>query len=245
MRFPTLLFFLVGVPAMAAAPSPEPRTLSVTGDAEVKVAPDEVVINLGVDTFDKDLSRAKKDNDDRIKKIMAACRAAGVEDSRMATDQLRLEPQYGSSGSYSSGRLVLEGYYVRRALQVTVRDISRFDAVMSGALEAGANVVHGVHFGTTELRKHRDTARSLAMKAALEKATALAKEYGMKPGKARSIQETGGRSWSNYGVSGRGGGGMGMQNVVQETGGGGGVEGTMAPGMVAVSAGVAVVFDLE
>jgi uncharacterized protein YggE len=246
MRTLSVVLCLTSVPAMAAPPAVEPRTITVTGDAEVKVPPDEVTINLGLETFDKELSRAKKDNDERIKKVMAACKTAGVEEARMATDQVRIEPRYNSGSSYGGGRATLEGYTVRRGLQLTLRDVSRFDAVLTAALEAGANVVHGIHFGTTELRKHRDAARSLAMKAALEKATALAKEYGMKPGKARTIQETGGRSWSSYGWGGRGGGGgMGSQNVVQEVAGAGGVEGTMAPGMVAVGAGVSVVFDLE
>jgi uncharacterized protein len=44
-----------------------PRIISVTGNAEIKVAPDEMSLKLGVDSDDKDLSVAKVDNDKRIK----------------------------------------------------------------------------------------------------------------------------------------------------------------------------------
>ena len=40
-------------------PSQEPRLITVTGDAEVRVVPDEVILTLGVETLDKDLGVAK------------------------------------------------------------------------------------------------------------------------------------------------------------------------------------------
>jgi hypothetical protein len=239
----------VGAPAAAAADNAvnaSPRTITISGDAEVKVVPDEVSIHLGVESSDKDLGKAKKENDDRIKKVIAAARSAGVEEKRIATDQVSIEPHYEANRSWSNGRPTLDGYTVRRTVQITLRDVAKFDAVLTAALEAGANYVHGVHFTTTELRKYRDQARSLAIKAAQEKATALARELGMKPGKPRSINEGGGGFWGGYGYwSGYGRGGGISQNVSQNAGGGGTVEGTMALGMVSVTATVSVVFDLE
>jgi uncharacterized protein YggE len=111
-------------------------------------------------------------------------------------------------------------------------------------LEAGANYVHGVEFATTELRKHRDEARALAVRAAREKAVALAKELGLKPGRARSIVEGGGGFWSGYGSWGGRGGGY-AQNVSQRSADPSEVTGTVAPGQIAVTAHVSVAFDLE
>src|SRR5262249_16460827 len=148
----------------------EPRTITCSGDGEIKVAPDEVSIQLGVESFDKDLTKAKSDTDERIKRIISAAIKAGVEEKRISTDQVNIEPHYDAS-SYSSGRKH-DGYTVRRSMQLTLRDVAKFDAVLTSALSAGANVVHGVQFATTELRKHRDKAREMAMKAAEEKAVA-------------------------------------------------------------------------
>jgi hypothetical protein len=245
--FPLALLVVIGAPTSRAAERPvssEPRTISTSGDAEIRVAPDEVAIRLGVESFNKDLGKAKKEADERIQRIIAAVRGAGAEEKRIATDEISIEPHYDSS-SYSGGR-VNDGYVVRRGLQLTLRDISRFDAVLSAAVEAGANVVHGIQFSTTELRRHRDKARELAMKAAEEKAVLLAKTMGMKPGKPRSISEIGGGWYSGYGAFGWGArGGWAQQNVSQNAGPSTAVEGTVAPGQIRVTAGVQVVFDLE
>jgi uncharacterized protein YggE len=235
---------LAGSPARAAdrSPSESPRTITVSGDAEVKVAPDEVSIHLGVESIDKDLGKAKQENDERMRRVIAAARSAGVEEKRIATDQVSVEPHYGNQQSWS-GRPAIDGYTVRRSVQVTLREVARFEAVLTATLLAGANVVHDVSFTTTELRKHRDQARSMAMKAAREKAIALAKELDMKPGRPRAITEGGGGFWGGYGAWG---GRRGYsQNASQNVGGGGTVEGTMAPGQVSVTASVSIVFDLE
>ncbi len=240
--FLSLLCLLGAQPALAAEKSMhnEPRTLSTTGDAEIRVPPDEVSIGLGVETFDKELSRAKRDADERIKKVIAAATGAGVEEKRIATDWISIEPHYNSS---SYGRSVSDGYTVRRSVRLTLRDVPRFDAVLSAVVDAGANVVQGIEFSTTELRKHRDRARELAMKAAEEKAVLLAKSVGMKPGKPRSISEGSGGWFSAYG--GFNGRSAMSQNVSQNAGPAAGVEGTLAPGLISVTAQVTVVFDLE
>jgi uncharacterized protein len=225
--------------------SREPRTISVTGEAEVKVVPDEVNITLGVETLDKDLGRAKKDNDERMKRIFASAKSHGVEAKRIATDHVNIEPRYEWQNSHN----VFLGYAVRRSIVVTVRNLSKFDAILTGSLESGANFVHGVQFNTTELRKHRDSARSMAVKAAHEKATAMAKELNQKLGKPRTIVEIGGRWFSGYG-SGWGGNASSRyasqtQNTYQNLGGGEAIEGATAPGQIAVNASVQIVFDLE
>jgi hypothetical protein len=88
---------------------------------------------------------------------------------------------------------------VRKTLIITLNDITKFDDVLSGALLAGANYVHGIEFRTTELRKYRDQARAMAIKAAREKADALAAELGLEVTKALSISESGVGWFSSYG----------------------------------------------
>ena len=109
------------------------------------------------------------------------------------------------------------------------------------------NYVHGVQFRTTELRKYRDEARALAIKAAREKAIALTEELGQQVGEPHSIHEDRSEWWSWYGAwwGSRWGGGA-AQNVIQNAGGGSfSTEGGMAPGQISVSARVTVSFEFE
>ena len=229
--------------SVAVASDVAPRTISTTGEVDVKVVPDEVTLTLGVETNDKDLEIAKGQNDARVKRILAAAKDAGVEPRHMKTDYLNLEPRYDSR---NNERIFL-GYWVRKSLTITLRDVSKFEDVLGRSLTAGANYIHGVDFRTTELRKHRDRARSLAIQAAREKAIALAAELGQKIGKPRSIQE-GGSGWSSgYGSWwGSHWGNYASQNVVQNAGGASSSEdGALALGQVSVRASVSVTFELE
>jgi len=51
------------------------------------------------------------------------------------------------------------GYFVRKNISITLKDVSKFEQLLSNVLQAGVNYVHGIDFRTTELRKHRDEAR--------------------------------------------------------------------------------------
>jgi len=105
-----------------------------------------------------------------------------------------------------------------------------------------------VDFRTTELRKHRDEARALAIKAAQEKAAALAGELGQTIGQPITISENQSSWWSWYGSWwGYRWGGSATQNVVQNAGGSGATLGdsALAPGQIAVNASVTVEFELK
>lgn len=217
------------------------RTISVSGEAEIRVPPDEVVLTLGVETFDADLQKARAANDTRVAGVLAAARQAGVPAERIRTDFLQVEPRY----KRDTDVLVTVGYTVRKTVVVTLRDIAAFDALFGASLAAGATHVHGVDFRTTELRAHRDSARALAVDAARQKAEAMAGRLGQRVGRPISIGE--GHSWSGSGY-GRGWGdrysGM-TQNVVQNAGGGGETaEGATSPGQIAVTGRVSVTFEL-
>jgi uncharacterized protein len=241
MRLPRLatLSLLAAVHALGAEPD---HIISVSGEAEIKVVPDEVTIVVGIETLDRELAKAKKENDDRLKRVIAAAKAGGVEDKRIATDSIQIEPEYSTDNS--ERRRVVVNYLVRRTVQLVLRDVPRFDDLLAAVVNAGANLVHNVSFTTTELRKHRDHARELAMKAAHEKAAALAGAEGLKLRKPRSISEQGGGWSAGYGSFNRSAGML--QNSSQNaSASAGNTEGASAPGLISVSASVSVVYDLE
>jgi uncharacterized protein YggE len=217
------------------------RTISVSADADVKVVPDQVVLTLGVESLKPAVAEAKADNDERVRRVFAAAHASGVEDKRIQTDQISIEPRWQEYGE----RRTFLGYLVRKTICLTLGDLARFEALLGGALEAGADHVHGVQFMTTRLREHRDEARALAIKAARDKATALAGELGMKVGLPRAITDAGGGWWSSYGYWGGGRHGGMSQNVMQSAGAAAEAGGATAPGTISVTASVGVTFDLE
>ena len=69
----------------------------------------------------------------------------------------------GNPGPSGAGVVILDTGGKR------LKDISKYEDVLSGVLESGANYVEGIEFRTTELRKYRDQARVMAIKAAKDR----------------------------------------------------------------------------
>jgi uncharacterized protein YggE len=251
-RAHTLVFSLAVVlvvlsivsPASAAPDSPAHRTITVTGDAEVKVPPDQVILTLGVETWDKNLATAKQRNDEIVTRALKVAEDHGVAPQHVQTDYVSIEPRY-RSGTYEPGDFI--GYFVRKTIVITLKDITAFEELLSDALEAGVTHVNGIEFRTSELRKHRDAARALAIQAAQEKAIALAGELDQEVGRPTDIREeySGWRSPYNLWWGGGWGALGAAQNVIQESGVPQAMESTLAPGQISVNARVTVSFELK
>lgn len=223
--------------------SSEPRLITVTGDAEVRVVPDEVILTLGVQTWDKNLQVAKRQNDAIVTRVLDLVAAHGIDPQHVQTSYIGIEPRY-RNGYYEESDFI--GFFVHKTVVITLRDLTKFEDLLAASLESGVNYVHGIQFRTTELRKHRDSARALAIGAAREKAVALAGELGQTIGDPQSIREEQSGWWSSYNAwwGSRWGSGM-AQNVIQEAGAGAiAGEGSVAPGQISVKACVSATFEL-
>lgn len=232
-----LLVLAYVLPAWAQQPA-EPPLITVTGQAEIKVAPDEVVFNIEIEKTDKDLGVAKNLNDESVRKVLALARRYNVEQQDVQTDYISVEPKYsddeaGVDGGRRSPRVFI-GYAVSKTVVIRFRDLARFESLFSDILKIDITRIRNVDFRTTELRKHKDQARAMAIKAAQEKAIALTREIGQTIGKAYSIREEGperGYAQANAGFI------AGGVFSASET--------TFAPGLISVQAQVTVSFRLQ
>jgi uncharacterized protein YggE len=220
-----------------------PRSISVSGTAEIRVSPDEVNLRLGVETRNAQLDEAVKQNETKTTAVLKFLRESGIEDKDVQTDFIQIQPQYHTDRGEQQVTPVY--YQVQRNLGVRLRKIAQFDMVLAGALKNGVNHVMGIEFRTTELRKHRDAARQQAIRAAKEKAVALAQELDAKVGKAQNINEhTSGGWWGWSGTNWSHSNAM-IQNSMQSAPGGEPSEGNLAVGQISVNATVNVTFELE
>jgi uncharacterized protein YggE len=161
-----------------------PRIISVTGNAEIKVAPDEVALTLGVDSHDRDLAVAKVDNENRIKKVLTLAHDAGVAPKNIQTSALTMGPEYSDEKIPK-----LLGYQVSQTITVTLTDPSKYEDLMTSSLKAGVNRVDGINFFVTDPKKYREEARLKAVQAAHEKAAAMAAQLGQTLGKPWEVTE--------------------------------------------------------
>lgn len=225
------------------APGQVNRTIQVSGEAVVYVVPEEATVRFGIETFDPALANATGANDALGAKLLKALRAAGLAERDIQADHADVEIVYPPHGIAEG----IAGYRMRRAFTVTLRDVARLDEILGLVLKNGANHVEGYELRTSQLRKHRDEVRRRAIRAAREKAEALAGELGCAVGPPVSIGE-GYYGWFGTRSAWGAGGGMAnqmTQNASFSAGAPGGDEASAAPvGQIGVRAQVAVTFEL-
>jgi uncharacterized protein YggE len=236
-----MLSFSTNTWTVFAADTAPTRSITVTGDADVRVVPDEVVFVFGVEIGDPNLTMAKNQNDARVAQVINKLKSMGIDQKYIQTDRINIEPRY--KDTYMRTDVI--GFVVRKTIAVILNDVSKFDDVLTSSLDLGVTNVQNIDFRTTELRKYRDQARTLAIQAAREKAEAMSKELGMKVGKPVTIREEYSNWWSSY--SWRWDGGSMSQNVVQNAGGNPSVsdDSSFAPGQITINARVSVTFEIE
>jgi len=202
--FVVIATLLIAQPAFA-------QNISVTGDASIMVMPDRVNLSLGVESRHQSLVAAKAENDAGVRKVIDAARALGIAPADIQTDYMQVSMRYDNNAE-----TIVNHYIVTKDVQILLRDVNQFEELLSRVLLAGANHIYDVDFSTSELRKHRDAARALAMKAAQEKANDLAAAAGLKV----------------------------VQNIGSSSDGIG-TDGTVALGKISVTASVSVSYRLQ
>ncbi|MDR2000460.1 MAG: SIMPL domain-containing protein [Zoogloeaceae bacterium] len=251
------LLFPLCVSAQGSIPNNEnqPHTISVMGEATVQVIPDRVVLSVGIESIDRSLAIARAANEKAIKKVLSAMRELNIPERNLNTDYISLSTQthHDNDCDRQDGReRLMRCYVVRRTLTIDLRDVSKFDKVLSTALDAGVTDVHDIQFLTTEVRKYRDQARTMAIRAAREKANLFVREAGTEITSVISIKEEPDYGWTSFygrwwGWRDRGSYSQMSQNAVSVDSASfaPGSSESFAPGQLAVTAKIAVTYALK
>ena len=207
----------------AEATAELPRYITVTGSGEIQIVPDLVHVSLGIENQDRDLQAAREENARRTREVLAVAGKFGIPEHRTRTAHLRIEPRYSHKNQE------LQDYFVRRAVDLAMDDLSQFEALLAALVEAGVVKVHGLKFDHSQIDVQRAEARLLAVRNARDKAEALADELDQMIGAPMEITE---------GVRpmplGRGAVPAAMDTSAQ----------TLAPGLITVGARVTVRFKM-
>ena len=179
-------------------------TIDVSGSAEIYAIPDEVLVSASIDSRGKSVIEASDQNDRLVQSVMEYLKKSGIEERHIRTEYLSLRPEFPpATQSYSPmagsvpssvtpqkvDALKPIGYSAVRSFSIVIRDVAKFESVYKGMLQLGVNRIDGVQFRTSKLRKYRDEARLEAVKAAKEKATAMATELGVSLSGVKLIEE--------------------------------------------------------
>jgi uncharacterized protein YggE len=158
--------------------------ITVTGDAQAKIAPDTAVVTFSVVTQNVQALIAQQENARISEAVKSAVETIAVNaGSEIKTSDYNLSPQQ----DYSGRRPKISGYEVRNTVSISINDLSQVGAVIDAATKAGANSVEGISFVIRENSPAQGDALALAARQAMTKAESIAQSLN---GKIVRIVET-------------------------------------------------------
>lgn len=184
-----------GSMALAAPPADDATVsktdIGVTGTGRVFATPDTALASIGVDVTATTLDDALKQASDASTKLLAAVKAAGVDEKDIQTTNYSVNPITNQPKEGETPKIT--GYHVTNIVQIKIRGIdadnSKIGKVIDAAISAGANSLNGLYFTVDNTAPFEDQARQAAVKDAMAKAKTLADAAGVKLGKIISITE--------------------------------------------------------
>ncbi len=186
--FCTIFSLVVGIPAALADQAPA-RTLSVSGDGEVRAAPDQSNLSAGVTTQAATAAQALAANTRAMNAVFATLKRLGIPDRDIQTSDFSVQPQYQTYKPGTSGPQRIVGYQVSNNVNVTVEDLDKTGPVLDALVSSGSNQIGGINFSIHDPKPLLQTARQAAVKDAIDRAQTLAKAAGVTLGPILTIQD--------------------------------------------------------
>lgn len=175
----------IGVPETAGGASDDAREgITVTGVGHVNAVPDEAQFSLGITTKGQTARAALTANSARMQRLIAALKAAGVDERDIKTQDVSVGP------NYDGGAEKTDGYTATNSVSVRIRELDRAGAVLEAASQAGANQVYGPALTREDREGLEQKALEGAVANARKRAQTLAKAAGVDVGRVTAIVES-------------------------------------------------------
>jgi uncharacterized protein YggE len=197
IRTITIASALAGAAASGAAAAQEHPVQPISGTrldvvaaGEVTRVPDIARISAGVATQAPTATAAIAQNAQRMARVLAALRRAGIADRDIQTSSINLQPDY----RHLEGRPPqLTGYRAGNEVSVRFRDIANTGKILDALVAEGANQINGPMLSVDKPEQALNEARTQALTIARARAEIYAQAMGKRVKRILSVSETGGQ----------------------------------------------------
>ena len=179
------IVLILGVLFMTMSYSQEQKQvpmISVSGEGKVKVAPDQAVLSISIETKGTKADDVKRENDKKMDGILKFIKNSSIAKEDYQTQRISLSPNY----DYEKKK---HNYIATQTVQIVLKDLSKYDVLMEGLVNEGINRIDNVEFKSSKMNQLQSDARKLAMKDAKVKAEDYVSVLGQKVGKAILISD--------------------------------------------------------
>lgn len=157
--------------------------VTVSGEGKIKVTPDQASITIAIETKGAKSADIKKDNDIAVEKVLQFVKKIKLPKEDVLTQRVSLSPNYDYDKKKSS-------FVANQTIVILLRDLSKYDELMEGLVDSGANRIDNVEFKSSKLEQIQSDARKAAIKDAKKRAEDYVSVLGQKIGKALLITDS-------------------------------------------------------
>ncbi|AXJ94874.1 MULTISPECIES: SIMPL domain-containing protein [unclassified Sphingomonas] len=162
--------------------------LEVSAEGRTTRVPDLATIRAGVVSQAPSAAAALADNAQRMARVMAALKRAGVAARDIATSTVNLSPQYRYADNQPPA---ITGYQATNTVSIRFRDVATSGTILDALVAQGANQIEGPTLSIDKPDAALDEARTDAVKRARAKAEIYAAAAGLRVARVVSISEAG------------------------------------------------------
>lgn len=190
------LALVVAAPSMPAWADQASITQTIAGTrldinavGEVTRVPDVAIITAGVVTRSATATGAIQDSAERMQKVLAALKRAGINEGDIQTSSVSLNPEYRYPENQSPQ---LTGYSATNQLTIKFRDIRSSGKILDALVGEGANQINGPSLTIDKPEAALDEARANAVRVGRARAEQYARSLGLRVVRVVSVSESGG-----------------------------------------------------
>jgi len=180
-NFIIILFSMVLTVAQAQETKFIPQ-ITVSGEGKISVMPDRAVLQFGVQNTGKEAAEVKNLNDETVDKVLKFIKKFGIAAPDYKTTKVGLRKEF----DYEKKK---HFYKASQSIQITLKDLTKYDELMAGLVETGINNIDNVEFKSSKMAEHESNARKLAIQDAKKKAEDYVFVLNQKVGKAILITD--------------------------------------------------------
>ena len=162
--------------------------LDINATGEVTRVPDVAIISAGVVSRSATATGALQDTADRMSRVLAALKRAGIEDRDIQTSNVSLNPEYRYVENQPPQ---LVGYSASNNVTVRFRDIRNSGKILDALVGQGANQINGPTLTVDKPEAALDEARAKAIAMGRARAELYARSLGLRVVRVVSVNESG------------------------------------------------------
>ncbi|MDT0295142.1 SIMPL domain-containing protein [Mesonia ostreae] len=177
-----LIFSILMLVAISSFAQSEPFGVQVMGEGSIMATPDEVNLSIRVEHEGNTAQEVKNAVDKDVKSVFQFLSKTGVKDKYVRTEYLNVNKNYQyQTKTYN--------YVANQAISIKLKDLAKYEEVISGLLATGINRIDGIQFGSSNMDELKSQARKKAIQNAKAKAEEYIEELGHQLGTVKYIAE--------------------------------------------------------